>query len=384
MSKRKLGNVLIIILLITYMVIYKLFLFKKYMPIIDSLTASFLIMLTFISILLLGYRKDKNSIIKSSIRRVVLYTIVVFFCVIYALGFKTGFLSNAYSLSIPSIVDNIFIPIVIIVSTELFRYIFISANKDDKDIYTYIITIVLSIFEICVTTKGNPLAGSISEVFKNFTTSYIPIIIKNMCLSYLTHEAGYKPTLIYRMIIDLYLFVMPILPNLGDYIQSVEGIIIPLMIYIFVSRTIEQYYSGEEHKPENKAVSKIDVPFIIVFALLIALVSDFFPHQIVGIASQSMQPNINKGDAVYLNKIISDKSINKGDIIAYKNGKKLIVHRVVSKDCSTGKCYYKTKGDANNVRDEANLTLNDIKGKVLFKIKYIAYPSVWISEWLGR
>ena len=86
---------------------------------------------------------------------------------------------------------------------------------------------------------------------------------------------------------------------------------------------------------------------------------------------------------VFINKIIKDDSINKGDVVAYKYENKIIVHRVVSKECKKNKCYYQTKGDANNVRDEGVLTIDDIKGKVLFKIVYVAYPSVWVSEWLG-
>ncbi len=388
MNKRKLSNCLIILLFVAYMVLYKTYLFDTYLKIIDSLTASFLLIIVFISFQLLGFRKDKNNLIKKSINQIVLYTIIVFFCVIYAFGFKTGFLKNAYSLTLPSIVENIIAPLTILICFEIFRYIFITANKDDSRNYTYLITIVLAVFEICIHSKGNPFSGDLITIFKSFSTTYIPIIIKNMLLSYLTNEAGFKPSLLYRLILELYIYIMPIQPNLGDYLESVEGIIVPLIIYIFTSRTIEEYYKTKEEKQDTKVNKKwfntIDIPFIVIFAILIALISDFFPHQLIGIASQSMEPNINRGDAVLVYKILKDQDLNKGDIVAYKSSKKIIVHRIVKKDCSSGTCYYHTKGDANNVSDEKKLTIKNIKGKVLFKIKYIAYPSVWIMEWLGR
>ena len=383
MSKRKLSNCLVVFLLLAYVVIYKAYLFDTYTKIIDCLSASFLLILVFVSILTLGYRKDKRNLIKSSISKIVLYTIIVFFCVIYALGIKTGFLTNAYSLALPSIVENILSPIVIILCTEVFRYIFISANKDDSVNYSYLITVILIVFEVCITTKGNPFQGDLIALFKVTTTTIIPIVTKNMILSYLTHEVGYKPSIIYRLIMDLYVYLMPIIPNLGDYLESVQGIIVPLMVYILTSRTIDKYYNGEEDKPEKHAFNVKDIPFIIVFAIIIALVSDFFPHQLIGIASQSMEPNLDRGDAVFIKKMIKDKDINEGDIIAYKSSNKIIVHRVVAKDCGTGVCYYQTKGDSNNIRDEKKLKLKNIKGKVMFKIKYIAYPSIWLSEWLG-
>lgn len=384
MNKRKASNILIILLFVVYIVAYKLYLFDKFLPMIDSVSTSFLLIVTFISVLLLGFRKDKNSVLKKSILKVVFYTLIAFFCIIYLLGLKTGFLRNGYSLELSSIVDNIFAPVLIILSMEMIRYIYISANKDDSKIYTYIITIVLIVFEICINSKGNPFRGGIEVVFKSATTTYIPIIIKNICLSYLTTEAGYKPSIVYRLIMDLSMFIMPIVPNLGDYFESIQGIVVPLMVYIFTSRTIDEYFKKEENNPEKKAFNKLDIPFIIVFAILIALISDFFPFQIIGIASQSMQKSINKGDAVFITKILNDDNVDKGDVIAYKYENKIIVHRVVSKKCENGKCLYRTKGDANNVRDEAVLSIKDIKGKVLFKIIYIAYPSVWVSEWLGR
>ena len=384
MNKRKASNLLIIVLFIIYIIAYKLYLFDKFLPMIDSLSTSFLLIITFISVLLLGFRKDKNNILKKSILKVVFYTIIAFFCITYLLGLKTGFLRNAYSLDLTSIVDNLFAPLLIILSMEMIRYIFITANKDDSKLYTYLITIILIVFEICISSKGNPFKGDVTIVFKSFTTTYIPIMIKNICLSYLTTEAGYKPAILYRLILELSTYIMPIVPNLGDYFESIQGIVVPLMVYIFTSRTIDEYYKKEANNPEKKAFSKVDIPFIVIFAILIALVSDFFPVQIIGIASQSMQNSINKGDAVFIYKILKDDDLDKGDVIAYRYENKIIVHRIVSKKCDNGKCLYRTKGDANNVKDDATLSIKDIKGKVLFKIIYIAYPSVWISEWLGR
>ena len=105
MNKRRVSNILIILLFVVYVIVYKMYLFDKYKVMIDSLSTSFLLIVTFLSVLLLGYRKDKQNVLKRSINKVVLLTIVVFFCIIFLLGLKTGFLRTAYSLDLVSIIS---------------------------------------------------------------------------------------------------------------------------------------------------------------------------------------------------------------------------------------------------------------------------------------
>ena len=57
-----------------------------------------------------------------------------------------------------------------------------------------------------------------------------------------------------------------------------------------------------------------------------------------------------------------------------------MVHRVVEIEVIDGIKYYRTKGDANNTRDNIDIKFEDIKGKVLYRIPYIARPSVWLTE----
>ena len=77
--------------------------------------------------------------------------------------------------------------------------------------------------------------------------------------------------------------------------------------------------------------------------------------------------------------VLTLKHIEVDDIIAFKSGDRVIVHRVVDID----KGVYITKGDNNNDSDDLYLTLDDIDGVVEFRIPYIAYPSVMISKYLN-
>ena len=91
-----------------------------------------------------------------------------------------------------------------------------------------------------------------------------------------------------------------------------------------------------------------------------------------------MKNYINRGDAVI---VLDTKEIKLYDIIEYKLDKIRVVHRVVSiEKYNNGEILYITKGDNNNVVDKEKVTEDQIVGKVLFKIPYIGYPSVWLND----
>ena len=73
-------------------------------------------------------------------------------------------------------------------------------------------------------------------------------------------------------------------------------------------------------------------------------------------------------------------TLNVGDVIVFQTFDKILIHRVVEIEEIDGVKYYRTKGDVNGSRDNIDVTKDKIYGKVKFRIPYIAYPSVWVSE----
>ena len=129
MQKKNIKSGLLLSVLLVYVFIYRFIILKSYLKYSESLTAALIILLTGIAILILGFQKDKENRIKKYVTKMTLTIIVVFFAISYAAGLVVGFLKTAYSLNFASIIDNTFAPIVIIICTELFRYVFISGNN---------------------------------------------------------------------------------------------------------------------------------------------------------------------------------------------------------------------------------------------------------------
>lgn len=92
---------------------------------------------------------------------------------------------------------------------------------------------------------------------------------------------------------------------------------------------------------------------------------DFFGYQILDIQSDSMYPLISIGDGVMVKMVDESTEIVEGDIVAYRIGEHIIVHRV--KEVVDGNAYI-TKGDNNDVDDGEPSPRTDIMGKYVTKI----------------
>ena len=381
--KRVLKNLFLISLIVAYILLYVFYVSKDLLKYSESITASFFVLMVFVGYIFYGYFKDKRSYSKKSVMQIIVTQLAIYFVVIYGVGLIVGFLKNSYSLAWDSVIDNLFAPIVLIIAMELLRYIFINGNKDKR---FFIVLLTLSFIVIDFLMSNNKFIFDKPDLaFKLVTTSLLPIIMKHSLLSYLTFKVGFKPSLFYRIIVDGYSYVVPISPDLGDYLSSMAGIALPFIIYLYSSRFLNEYDNGVEREFAVSTTFRFtDLIFIVFFCVLAALISGYFPLFVLGVGSASMEPAINVGDAIVAKKVNSIDDLKKDDIVVYNNEKKAIVHRIVEFEKKDGTTIIHTKGDNNNSTDSIELEIDDIRGKVLFRIPYIAYPSVFISEYFEK
>ena len=150
----------------------------------------------------------------------------------------------------------------------------------------------------------------------------------------------------------------------------------PMIIFMY----IEKYYYQDKFKErpqdeKNKVLSIIGTSVVIL--VIIALISCKFLYGVLVIGSKSMVKTLDKGDVV-LFKQTTD--IKKGDVIVFTQDNIRIVHRVVAVKNINKEVRYYTKGDANKEQDPGYITKNNLMGKVLFKVKYIGKPTIWLNE----
>ena len=369
--KRKDKNLLISLLIVVYIIIYRVFVYTKLLKYNESISASFYIILFSVSLVFFSYRKIIKNVLNKKMLTTTIISTFLFFVVTYGMGLVTGFLTNSYSLKISGIINNVFPVTLIIICSELFRYIFIRANRDSK-LYIVLITLLLTILEINLQVRYDSFS-TVEQIFKFSSIVILPCIMKNIMCSYLIYQNDYRSCLVYRIIMDTYLFYIPLQPDLGDYLSSIVNLLLPFIIFIkgvSFNDSIKYY-----NVPKPKRILKIDdLPFAVVVGVLIFMILGIGPVKLIGIETPSMTPKLKVGDAVVLDKTANKDKLKEKDIIAYENDEGVIViHRIINVN-SDGT--FITKGDYNNTSDPLYVKKDQVVGKVMFKIPFVAYPAL--------
>ncbi len=329
----------------------------------------------FISYVLLGYTKNRSITKKQTIQFVLIYC-MLYFILIYFLGIITGFNTMPYSHKIFSIIKNISVPMVLIVGKELTRYMLIFKNRFSKGNVLFINSIFIF---IDIITVINLYSFSTALLVFTFIGEVVLIsIYNNSVLSLMSYNNGPLPCIIFRIIMELYIFIVPIIPDLGIYLMSVITFCLPVFLILCLNRLCYNYKNVSKKKV---SISKmyITIPLTIIFIFICSLVSGIFKYKIVAVASNSMIPVFERGDAVIYEKIDDPTLLNVGDILVFKQNDIIYIHRISEIVYKNKEYNIYTKGDNNAFEDDFVTSSKDIVGVVKQEIKYIGYPTIWVT-----
>jgi len=337
----------------------------------------FLLLLLILFKVLFGFERDRNRYTKDMLYETIIF-LIIFFIAFYLFGIKIGFLriENYYSLYG---LTNFILPLIFsIILKEILRYMMLKKIEGSEllKITTCILFICLEITTIIFYTNFS--TGS--EIFTFISLSLLPAIVKNIVFNYISQRVGYKPVILYSLVMELYVYLIPIIPDINDYIKSLVRIILPLILGYRIYKLFEKEkdkYLSYDNKKQNLAYLLAPVLFTII---VVYFTSGYFKYYTIVIASGSMSPEIDKGDVVVIEKIKNKDKLKKNDVIAYKYNNIIVVHRIIEIIKTSEENYYYTKGDSNLVEDSYAITEDMIVGKVNITIPYIGYPTVWLNE----
>ena len=334
----------------------------------------FVILLTFF-----GFTKDKNYL-RGSSARIVTASLMMFMLIVYGLGIILGFTRGYIYSGVFDFLRNVGPVFIIIIVKELLRFIIAKnclKNKIPLIVFTFISSILSILLEINLGTLGTS-----EEIFIFSTTMALPIIAEEILCSYMTYKISMLPSLIYMLTIRLYVYVIPILPNLGNYMYSICDIVLPFILYCILNKTVVRY---EKEKQQLANINRVvfTIPLTAFLLLVILLISGIFKYKLIAIMSDSMSPVYSRGDAVVYEKIDA-KDLKIGDILAFQKDDMIITHRIVEIWKKNGKYYFATKGDNNDVIDDFKTSENNVLGRVQYILKYVGYPTVLVRDFFRK
>ncbi len=368
----------ILIILIFYLIIAIVLNIKN--PLLYTILNSLYWLIMFITLKI--YIKESYIKLKNNIDNIVIMLIISFvYIIIYIfMGFLIGFSNSPYSHQILKLLTNITPKIINTFGIEITRQILVLKNKNNKKMII-LITILLTIAQINFNSLINTFSNK-ELLFKTICGNLIPLLASNILYTYLTIKTSYLVAVTNKLIKELIIFILPILPNADWFIAGTLGTLSSAVIYF-----IFKYKIFKEKSYKKKKLEKVD--YITIFILLFTLICfmlGIFKYEPITILSNSMSPYFNRGDIVIFKKVKDSElaKMQKNTIIVYNTEGKNIVHRIVDKTQKNDNVLYKTKGDSNNIADIKLVQTNQIKGKYVFHIKYIGFPSIWLYEYFNK
>jgi signal peptidase I len=333
-----------------------------------------LIILT-ITIILIGFKKDKSVHKKDLLQQIFIYTFL-YLILMYICGIFIGFLKSLNSFTLLNIIKNILPVLLYLILIELLRYTIVS--KQPILLNKILMIIIFATFDFLFNINKFDLTLK-TDILRIICTVILPSLATNVFLTYLTDIGGYLPCILYSLVTSLYVYIIPVIPDFGEYMTAVISTCIPLL---FLLRFIKLYKKEKLEVVRNKRIKNKVFMIILIFitSIIVYLISDIFTFKAVTIGSGSMVPTLNIGDIAILIKITDYSTLKKNDILIHKHDKKTVIHRIVKVTYHDKHYYFQTKGDHNNANDNYLIEEKEVVGKYLFKVPYIGYPSVWLSN----
>ncbi len=356
-------------------------LYKKNLN-INIVQLSFFGLLSIICLLIFRFPRDKTYYRAGTLRMVII-SLLSYLLIIYGLGLLVGFFKPPFAHTPLIMIKNILPVILLIGFKEIIRYL-ICKNSPNNKLPVIIITFFYIVLGIIIEFSYADI-NNLEGLFIVFTVTVLPLSFKEMLYSYLTYNVSILPTLLIRILLETFIFIVPFYPNFDNYLSAVIGVVYPFIVYRAVSKAI--MHAEKKDKIIIRTYYRlIAYPIYAMLLIMIVLISGILRYQLIAIGSNSMKDVYQRGDAVLIYKYDRDsiEKINIGDILVYQYNSTVITHRVVDKYYQDGQIAFKTKGDNNETVDKNVVLEEDVKGIVINKIKYIGYPTILLQEMLNK
>lgn len=243
-------------------------------------------------------------------------------------------------------------------------------------------------FSIFFTMLGYPVyrftALKSGEEALKFIAQYVaPDFSQNLLATFLAFLGGWMPSLLYMGILQAFHWLSPVLPNL----KWITAALIGMMCPVFSLSALQNLYLKETHAlKKTKEKGEGTIGWIVTSIVSIGIIwfaVGVFPVYPSVIATGSMEPDIQPGDMLLIDKITNEQELRqlaKGDIIQFKYENVLISHRIVEVVYDDNTLRFRTKGDNNSSADRYLVKPEDIKGKIAYILPKVGWPTLLIKK----
>ena len=358
---------------------------------IDSYRLSYIVLPTICIILLLVFAKFFMEVEprgKNHDRKLAVLWAFYFAAIIIVINMAAGIFideleKNPYDRTISGIISNLYYAVPMILYRENVRSYAINNGKYFKCIF---VGLVICTMIVKQNFSEIQLLGGTEETVIYIARYVAPAIVEGIFLNMMAAYGGAGPGIIYLLMMEIMKWIFPVTPMLGWLTEIVISVgiggIIILMLGDRISECQDKYKkrSHKKKKPE-KIFGQITVMGICVLIIwFFAGVFEIYPSVVL---TGSMEPGIEPGDMILINKITDKKEIDKlkvGDVITFHRDDIVITHRIIEivKD-ENDNISFRTKGDNNSAEDSRLVETKEVMGKYIRVVPKAGLPVLWIK-----
>lgn len=322
-----------------------------------------------------SYQKSR---IKKEVIQYILIAVIIYILTYMISGLFITFGNNPYFTTVKGFLINLWMFGTVIISKEYIRYRLINnVYENDKKEIAILVSLIYIIIEIELNKYINTKI-TLLFALKDICQNLIPLIAKNVLYSYISMKSDWKPASIYELFTKLYLWLSPILPNAPWIMVAIIETTIPTILFFYIRYANSKNSEIKSRQEIENVNPKNSIPLVVLVILVIWFTIGVFPIKPIAVASGSMEKELYVGDVVIVKKCNANDIVN-GDIIQYQMKGYTVIHRVIEKKQKNGEYYFTTKGDNNPSEDKESVTEDQVLGKVIFKVKYLGYPAIWLN-----
>jgi len=331
-----------------------------------------------VGLLLVGLLFNEVLSIKTlfgeSLTPIVLLFLAVSIASDVVLGLLNGFGRNPLTLTQSLVAFNLVREVPRVLGVEFLRG-YLLGNSRRVRTSLVLTSLFFTFLSFTYTRYLSMITSSYSSSVNFIMRSFVPLFLSNLLVGYLFILGGIKNSLIYSMFTRLYIYLMPLLPNVSSGMLAVVNVVQVFVFFVILEIT----YSGESETKKITLSSKL-LSFVFFSLLLAVLVSMIIGYRALVVVSGSMSPALNVGDVAVINTRVSPSDVVEGDVIAFYLSRDLIIHRVVRVLNTSSGIKYLTKGDANENPDPFRVSQSALLGKYVFKIPLVGYLWIYLMQ----
>ncbi len=327
-------------------------------------------------------KKSKPFSFKSkAVREIILISALIYIIVYYLLGIAVGFSHSPFDRSFLGILKNSWGILSFLLPREIIRNYFVKNSNKKNLVKTCILITLIMVFTDVSYANFSSSISSVIGIIDFTIKTFLPLLVLNSFLTYLAVKDNYISPLIYILIIKLVSIVTPIFPKESFVLEVIIDLLVPLFAFMKLENIFTRKTNFGIHQ-ENTVGQKIEKgAFVLLLIFLLSFTTRMLPIIPTIIVSNSMLPQIKRGDMVVIKRKEYD-NIKINDIIEYKIDDIYVIHRIINIiETSNGKKYI-TKGDNNRLKDARPVSEEQITGKLILNIPKVGYPTIWLRELL--